>query len=124
MRPPAPGRLVIHRPTAVPWTRLNAAGTRCSDFVEREGSTRRRRELFNENEQIVLTAALTGDEGEELKPGDVGTVIHIHPGQAALVVEFISIDGSAVAIATVLPSQARPATGAGPAHAATPPAAL
>ena len=37
--------------------------------------------MFIEHEQIVLTAGLTGDNGEELKPGDVGTVIHIHPNQ-------------------------------------------
>ena len=74
--------------------------------------------MFKEHEQIVLTASLTGDNGEELKPGDVGTVIHIHPNQQAFVVEFISLDGSTSAIATVLPSQARSS------HAGNLPAAL
>lgn len=74
--------------------------------------------MFKEHEQIVLTAGLTGDNGEELKPGDVGTVIHIHPNQQACVVEFNSPDGSTFAIATVLPSQARSS------HAGNLPAAL
>ena len=63
---------------------------------------------IKEHEQIVLTADVVGDEGEELKSGDVGTIIHIHPNEEALVVEFMSLDGDTVAIATVLPSQARP----------------
>ena len=68
--------------------------------------------MFKEHEQIVLTAEVRGDEGEELKPGDVGTVIHVHSGNAAAVVEFMTLDGATAAIATVLPSQARPVTGA------------
>ena len=46
--------------------------------------------MFKEHEQIVLTADVFGDEGEELKSGDVGTIIHIHPNEEALVVEFMS----------------------------------
>ena len=73
--------------------------------------------MFKEHEQIVLTAEVPGDEGEELKPGDVGTVIHVHSGNAAAVVEFMTLDGDTAAIATVLPSQARPVTGADITHA-------
>ena len=80
--------------------------------------------MFKEHEQIVLTADILGDEGEELKPGDVGIVIHGHPGNAAVVVEFMSLDGDTVAIATVLPSQARPVTSADITHARTVPAAV
>ncbi len=68
--------------------------------------------MFKEHEQIVLTAAVLGDEGEELKSGDVGTIVHLHPDKEAFVVEFMSLDGGTVAIATVLPSQVRPVTGA------------
>ena len=32
--------------------------------------------MFKEHEQIVLTVDVVGDEGEELKPGEVGSVIH------------------------------------------------
>lgn len=80
--------------------------------------------MFKEHEQIVLTADVRGDEGEALKPGDVGTVIHVHPGSAAIVVEFMSLDGDTAAIATVLSSQARPVTGADITHARTVPAAV
>ena len=45
-----------------------------------------------------------------LKAGDVGTVVHVHPGRDAYVVEFTTLDGSTVAVATVPASQARPAT--------------
>ena len=80
--------------------------------------------MFKEHEQIVLTADVFGDEEEELKPGDVGAIIHIHPNEEAIVVEFMSLDGETVAIATVLPSQARPVTSADLTHARTVPAAV
>ena len=75
--------------------------------------------MFKEHEQIVLNADVSGDEGEELKSGDVGTIIHIRPDEEALVVEFLSLDGDTVAIATVLPSQAHPVTNADLTHART-----
>lgn len=77
--------------------------------------------MFKEHEHIVLTADVFGDEGEELKSGDVGTIIHIHPNQEALVVEFMSLNDDTVAIATVLPSQARPVTNADLTHSRTVP---
>jgi uncharacterized cupin superfamily protein len=80
--------------------------------------------VFREHEQIVLTADVFGDEEEELKPGDVGAIIHIHPNEEAFVVEFMSLDGETVAIATVLPSQARRVTSADLTHARTVPAAV
>ena len=63
--------------------------------------------MFKEHERIVLTDFAVGDEGQELKPGDVGCVIHIHADAGAYVVEFMSLEGETVALATVLPSQAR-----------------
>ena len=60
---------------------------------------------LKEHTQIVLTAPVTGDGGEQLEPGDVGVIIHIHPGEEAIVAEFFTIDGETEAIATVLPSQ-------------------
>ena len=69
------------------------------------------------HEQIVLTSNLLGDNGEELLKGDVGTVVHVHPGGNAFVVEFTALDGETVAIATVLHSQARPITSADLTHA-------
>ena len=73
--------------------------------------------MFREHEQVVLTADLTGDEGEELASGDVGVVVHIHPGNEAYVVEFLTLDGDTAAIATVLPSQGRPVTSKDITHA-------
>ena len=58
-----------------------------------------------------------GDEGEQLRPGDVGTIIHVHPGGEAYVVEFATLDGDTVDIATVLPSQTRPVTSRDLTHA-------
>ena len=78
--------------------------------------------MFKEHEQIVLTVGVVGDEGEDLKPGDVGTVVHLHPGGDAFVVEFMSLSGDTVAIATVLPRQARSVTGSDLTHARTIPA--
>ena len=73
--------------------------------------------MFREHEQIVLTADVTGDEGEDLRPGDVGIVVHMHPDGAAYVVESLTLDGDTAAIATVLPSQARPVTSKDITHA-------
>ena len=64
--------------------------------------------MLKENETIVSTADVPGDEGEELKRGEVGTIVHVHPDNEAVVVEFMSLDGTTVAIATVLSSEARP----------------
>lgn len=65
--------------------------------------------MFKEHEQIVLTAKILGDDGRELKPGDVGSVVHLHtnPAPGGFVAEFMDRDGETVTIATVLYSQAR-----------------
>ena len=65
--------------------------------------------MFREHDPIVLTAGVDGDAAEALLPGAVGTIVHIHPGGTAFVVEFPASDGN-VALATVLPDQLRPAT--------------
>ena len=73
--------------------------------------------MFSEHEQVVLTDVVFGDSREELQPGDVGTIVHVHPGGNAFVVEFSALDGETVAIATLLPSQARPVTSTDLIHA-------
>ena len=65
---------------------------------------------FKEHEHVVLTAAVSGDHKDNLLPGDVGTVVHVHPNGEAFVVEFTASDGETITIATVLPLQARPVT--------------
>ena len=62
-----------------------------------------------EHDLIVLTTDIR-DEDADLKAGDVGTVVHVHPGNEAFVAEFTTLHGSTVAIATILSSQVRPVT--------------
>ncbi len=54
---------------------------------------------------------LTQDLPEErLAAGDVGTVIHVHDGGAGYEVEFMTLSGRTVAVATVMGSQVRAVT--------------
>jgi hypothetical protein len=63
--------------------------------------------MFSEHDRLVLTADIA-DKG--LRSGDVGTIVHVHPGGQAFVVEFMALSGDTLAVATVLPTQARPIT--------------
>ena len=63
--------------------------------------------MLKEHDLVALTADIQNEEGD-LRAGDVGTIVHVHPGGEAFVVEFTTLYGSTVAIATVLSSQARP----------------
>lgn len=60
---------------------------------------------INEHDCAVLTADLPG---ERLKAGDVGTVIHIHKGGLAYEVEFTTLDGRTLTVATVERNKLRP----------------
>ena len=70
--------------------------------------------MIKEHDCIVLTQGLP-DEG--LQAGDVGTVVHIHRDGAAYEVEFVTLTGQTVAVATVLSSQLRPVSRQDVAHA-------
>jgi hypothetical protein len=61
--------------------------------------------MITEHDCIVLTQDMP-DAG--LQTGDVGTVVHVHRDAAAYEVEFITLTGETVAVATVLPFQLRP----------------
>ncbi|MBI1987191.1 MAG: DUF4926 domain-containing protein [Nitrospinae bacterium] len=61
--------------------------------------------MIKEHDCIVLTQDLLE---EKLQAGDVGTVVHIHQGGAAYEVEFVTLTGHTVAVATVQASQLRP----------------
>ena len=61
--------------------------------------------MIHEHDCIVLTQDIP-DEG--LKAGDVGTVVHIHRDAAAYEVEFTTLTGRTLAVATVLSAQLRP----------------
>ncbi len=61
--------------------------------------------MIHEHDCVVLTQDLPA---EGLQAGDVGTVVHIHRDGAAFEVEFMTLTGETVAVATVLSSQLRP----------------
>jgi len=61
--------------------------------------------MIKEHDCVVLT----GDfPAEGLKAGDLGTVVHIHKEGLAYEVEFVTLTGQTVAVATVKCSQCRP----------------
>ena len=60
--------------------------------------------MIHEHDCVVLTQDIP-DEG--LQAGDVGTVVHIHEGAAAYEVEFMTLTGLTIAVATVLLSELR-----------------
>ena len=53
---------------------------------------------------MVLMQDLTG---ASLKAGDVGTIVHAHEGGAGYEVEFMTLAGETITVATLLPSQIR-----------------
>ena len=61
--------------------------------------------MIKEHERIVLTGDL---DAEGLKPGDVGTVVHVHSKGEAYEVEFVMLDGQTVTVTTLQASQLRP----------------
>ena len=61
--------------------------------------------MIKEHDCVVLTQSLAD---ADLQAGDVGTVVHIHRGSAAYEVEFVTLAGQTLCVATVLPSQLRP----------------
>ena len=61
--------------------------------------------MIREHDCVVLTQDLP-DEG--LQTGDIGTVVDIHQEGAGYEVEFMTLAGETVAIATLLPPQVRP----------------
>lgn len=60
---------------------------------------------IKERERVVL---LTAIESARLEPGDVGTVVHVYPGDAAYEVEFVALNGATAAVETVEASMVRP----------------
>ena len=70
--------------------------------------------MFKELDRIVVTSDIP-EEG--LRVEDVGTIVHIHRHDEAFEIEFLTLDGDTAATATVLPSQARPASNRDITHA-------
>jgi hypothetical protein len=61
--------------------------------------------MIREHDRVVLTAPVSK---ERLEIGDVGTVVHVYQDGKAFEVEFTTLDGHTVAVATVEASQVRP----------------
>lgn len=61
--------------------------------------------MINEHDLIALTEPLPT---ERLEAGDVGTVVFVHAGGEAFIVEFMTLLGETVALPTLLASQVRP----------------
>jgi hypothetical protein len=60
---------------------------------------------IKEHDCVVLTAGLPA---EGLEAGDVGTVVHIHNDGVAYEVEFVTLAGETIAVATVEARHVRP----------------
>jgi hypothetical protein len=63
--------------------------------------------MIREHNRIVLTEPVPA---EGLEVGDVGTVVHAYADGKAFEVEFTTLDGGTVAVATVEASAVRPVT--------------
>ena len=68
--------------------------------------------------RLLDQAVLTEDLPEHgLRKGDIGTVVLMHQGGEAYSVEFMTLDGETLAVATVSASQVRAAAPREVAHA-------
>ena len=61
--------------------------------------------MIKEHDRVVLKTALPA---EKLEAGDVGTVVHIHKDGVAYEVEYVTLAGETIAVATVEAAQVRP----------------
>ena len=60
--------------------------------------------MIREHDCVVLTSDLPA---ASLLAGDVGTIVHVHEGGSAYEVEFATMTGRTVAVATVPAAQLR-----------------
>ena len=65
--------------------------------------------MIKEHDCVVLMQDRTG---ASLKAGNVGTILHVHQGGAGYEVEFMTLAGETITVATLLPSQIRAISGA------------
>ena len=61
--------------------------------------------MIKEHDRVVLKKAIPH---QGLKVGDVGTVVHVYKNGEAFEVEFLTLHGETVAVATLEASQVRP----------------
>jgi uncharacterized protein DUF4926 len=63
--------------------------------------------MMREHDVVVLTQDLPE---ERLTAGDAGTIVHIHDGGGGYEVEFMTLSGRTVVVATVMSAQVRAVT--------------
>jgi hypothetical protein len=61
--------------------------------------------MIKEHDRVVLKQSIPG---QGLKAGDVGTVIHVYKKGEAFEIEFLTLNGETVAVATLEASQVGP----------------
>ena len=61
--------------------------------------------MIKEHDRVALKKNIPG---QGLKAGDVGTVVHVYKRGEAFEVEFLTLHGETVAVATLEASQVRP----------------
>jgi hypothetical protein len=61
--------------------------------------------MIKEHDRVVLKKSLPK---QGLKAGDVGTVVHVHRKGEAFEVEFLTLSGETVGVATLTAAQVRP----------------
>jgi hypothetical protein len=64
----------------------------------------RQAHMIKEHDCVILTQDVPSDG---LKAGDVGAVVHVHQASAGYEVEFMTLAGETIALATLLPAQVR-----------------
>jgi len=69
--------------------------------------------MIKEHDCVVLLRDLPE---EKLKASDIGTVVHVHKAGAGYEVEFMTLAGETLCIATLPPSQVRPISRCDMAH--------
>ncbi len=60
--------------------------------------------MIKEHDCVVLTTDLLD---KNLKTGDVGAVVHVHPGRKAFEVEFMTLRGRTITVVTLDRTQIR-----------------
>jgi hypothetical protein len=63
------------------------------------------RKMMKEHDRVVLKKSVPE---QRLKAGDVGTVVHVHRKGEAFEVEFLTLNGETVGVATLTAAQVRP----------------
>ncbi len=61
--------------------------------------------MMKEHDRVVLKKSVP-EQG--LKAGDVGTVVHVYRNGEAFEVEFLTLNGETVGVATLTATQVRP----------------